>query len=90
MKSLSIKMPMAVAQHMDDRAELNPSYISAIISESLQDFKKADMPAGLYYGYVLKISDDLHKAIKLAATMNDMSISDFVCQLIITRYKEVH
>lgn len=89
MKSLSIKMPVDVAQHMDDRAELNPRHISLIITERLQDFKKADMPAGLYYGYVFKISDDLHKAIKLAATMNDMTISDFVCQLLITHYKEV-
>lgn len=85
MKTLSIKLPIKVAQAMDDRGHLNPIYISTFIYNHLYDNFVAEAE-GLKFTYVFKVADHLHARVKAAAAMNDLPISDFICQMFYMYY----
>lgn len=86
MKSLSIKIPIAIAQTLDDRGELNPSFMAEFLLINM-DYPVYDKVEGLCYNYTFKIDSALHKMIKLKAIELDLPINDFVARLLNEYYR---
>ena len=82
MKTITIKINLDQAQELDDRAQLNPTFISEFITHHLHDaFIGERRSTQLPFTYTLKVSNELHKALKMAALQNDMTMSEYVCQM---------
>ena len=87
MKSLNVKIPLSIAQHMDDSAQLNPTYITKFITDHLFSAVSLDKPISeLSYNYTFKIDSELHKAIKLIALEEDLPMNELVGRLLAKFY----
>ena len=83
MKSLNVKIPLEVAQRMDDNAHLNPIYLSKFIRGNLIHADNLEHPiSDLCYNYTFKIDNDLHKSIKLKALEVNLPMNELVGRLI--------
>ena len=90
MKSLNIKIPVDLAVDMDNRAQLNPDFITGFLitylncatHENLKDVHYKT----LTYTYTFKIDSDVHKAVKLKAIELDMPMNEMVARLLIKYY----
>lgn len=90
MKSLNIKIPLGVAQLMDDNAQLNPDYITSFIVDHYNKSVNLNQPIGeMCYNYTFKIDDDLHKAIRLQAFELELPMNEMVGRMFSKYYKEV-
>lgn len=79
MKSISIKIPVSIAQRMDDNAQLNPVYLTQFIIDNLHQDDSLDKPISeLCYNYTFKIGDDFHKLIKLKAIELELPMNEMV------------
>ena len=88
MKSLNVKIPLEVAQHMDDNAQLNPIYLTEFITANLSHADSLDKPiSDLCYNYTFKIDNKLHKTIKLKALEVDLPMNDLVGRLLAKFYQ---
>ena len=82
MKTITIKINLDQAQELDDRAQLNPTFIGEFITRHLYDaFIGERRSTQLPFTYTLKVSIELHKALKMAALQNDMTMSEYVRQM---------
>lgn len=87
MKSLNAKIPLSVAQRMDENAQLNPTYLAQFITDNLSYIYSLDKPINeLSYNYTFKIDDDLHKSIKLIALEADLPMNELVGRLLAKFY----
>ena len=88
MKSLNVKIPLPVAQLMDDNAHLNPIYLTEFITANLSHADSLDKPiSDLCYNYTFKIDNKLHKSIKLKALEVDLPMNDLVGRLLAKFYQ---
>jgi hypothetical protein len=86
MKSLSVKIPLSIAQLMDDSAQLNPNWVAGfLVLNYNRPINKR--PQEMTYNYTFKVHDDLHKTIKLKAIDHDLPINEFVARLLSTYYE---
>ena len=90
MKTITIKINLDQAQALDVHAQLNPSYIGEFIQSHLGcallgERRSAQLP----YTYTLKVPNELHKAVKIAAMNEDLTMSEYVRQLFQVYYTEV-
>jgi len=81
MKTITIKINLDQAQELDDRAQLNPSFIGDFITRYLHAGQPRCRSTQLPFTYTLKVSNELHKALKMAALQNDMTMSEYVRQM---------
>ena len=82
MKTITIKINSDQVQELNDRAQLNPMFVSEFISRHLHDaFIGERRSTQLPFTYTLKVSNELHKALKMAALQNDMTMSEYVRQM---------
>ena len=95
MKTLNIKIPLSIAQQLDDREHLNPIYLTQFITDNLprgynllsRDYS-LDKPIGeLSYNYTFKITKDLHKSIKLIALEVDLPMNELIGRLLVMYYR---
>lgn len=90
MKSLNIKIPLEVAQLMDNNEQLNPVYITQFIVENYNKAINLNQPiGGMCYSYTLKIDDDWHKAIRLQSFELGLPMNEMVGRLFAKYYCEV-
>ena len=88
MKSLNVKIPLPVAQLMDDNAQLNPVYLTEFINANLSHADSLEKPiSDLCYNYTFKIDNKLHKTIKLKAIELDLPMNDLVGRLLVKFYQ---
>ena len=88
MKSLNVKIPLPLAQLMDDNAQLNPIYLTEFITANLDHADSLDKPiSDLCYNYTFKIDSKLHKSIKLKALEVDLPMNDLVGRLLAKFYQ---
>lgn len=89
MKTINIKLPFKAVEEMDDRAQLNPYYITDFISKHLEH-QPEDKPVGrLAYYYALKVTDSLHQEINVRAKEEGLAMSEFLGRLFLSLYDEV-
>ena len=82
MKTITIKINLDQAEELDDRAQLNPTFIGEFITRHLlDDFIWERRSTQLPFTYTLKVSNELHKALKMAALQEDMTMSEYVRQM---------
>ena len=82
MKTITIKINLDQAQELDDGAQLNPTFVSEFITRHLHDpFIGERRSTQLPFTYTLKVSNELHKALKMAALQKDMTMSEYVRQM---------
>ena len=81
MKTITIKINLDQAQELDDRAQLNPTFIGEFITRHVHDDFIGGRSTQLPFTYTLKVSNELHKAIKMAALQEDMTMSEYVRQM---------
>ena len=87
MKNLNVKIPLSIAQHMDDKAQLNPTHLSEFITANLSHADSLDKPiTELCYNYTFRVDNELHKAIKLKAMEIDLPMNELVGRLIENYY----
>jgi hypothetical protein len=86
MKSLSVKIPLRIAQLMDDNAQLNPNWVTGFL---VLNYNKTieERPVEMTFNYTFKVNDELHKTIKLKAIDHDLPINEFVARLLSTYYE---
>ena len=68
-------------QELDDRVQLNPTFIGEFITRHLHDDFIGGRSTQLTFTYTLKVSNELHKALKMTALQNDMTMSEYVRQM---------
>lgn len=88
MKTLTIKLPLSIAQLMDDRAQLNPAWISDFLSYYgfAREVGDDDLPRTMLYTYSFKVDEDLHATIKDEAARQGLSITQYVRRLFEENY----
>lgn len=83
MKCINVKIPLTVATELDDRAELNPMYLTEFLVTYLNCEEGVKQPiAELSYNYTFKIDNELHKAVKLKAIEHDLPMNEFIGRLL--------
>ena len=88
MKTITIKLNLDQAQELDDRAQLNPTFISEFITDYLHGaLISGQRSTQLPFTYTLKVSNELHKDLKMAALQNDMTMSEYVRQMFQVYYR---
>jgi predicted HicB family RNase H-like nuclease len=78
---------MKIAQQMDDKAQLNPSWIAGFLIINKEKKVPQQPVQGLCMNYTCKIDSLLHKHIKLIAIEHDLPINEFVARLLEKYYK---
>ena len=87
MKSLNVKIPLPIAERMDDNAQLNPIFLTQFITDNLSYVYSLDKPINeLSYNYTFKIDTDLHKSIKLIALEADLPMNELIGRLLVKFY----
>ena len=87
MKTITIKLNLDQAQELDDRGQLNPTFVGVFIARHLHGrhlhaaFIGERRSTQLPFTYTLKVSNELHKALKMAALQEDMTMSEYVRQM---------
>ena len=81
MKTITIKLNLDQAQELEDRGQLNPKFVSEFITHYLHAGQPRYRSTQLPFTYTLKVSNELHKALKMAALQNDMTMSEYVRQM---------
>ena len=91
MKTINIKIPLDIAQDLDDRARLNPEWLTSFILANWPHVDLVmDKPVkGLSSNYAFKVEDDLHKMIKLKAVELDIPMNELLGRLLQQYYKVV-
>ena len=90
MKSLNIKIPLSIAQQLDDRGQLNPNFLENFIEEYMYHSQGVtfDKPlAELPYTYTFKVHDKFHKMLKLEAIERDLAMNELIGRLIAMYYR---
>ena len=88
MKTLTVKIPLSIAQKMDDRAELNPNYLEGFIVSHLNNTDILDKPIQeLSYNYTFKIDKDVHKMVKLKSIELELPMNELVGRLLAKYYE---
>lgn len=90
MKSLNIKIPLTIAKVMDERAELNPTYITSFVVTNLSRVDSImDKPIeGMTFNYTFKVPADLHKIVKLKSVEKGIAMNEIVGRLLSNYYEE--
>ena len=86
MKTLTIKLNMSDAQTMDDRGQLNSKFLTDFIRDHMGRAFLDGAPRELVYTYTFKVPDDVHKAVKLAAIEDNLTMSEYVRQMFAVYY----
>jgi hypothetical protein len=86
MKSLSIKIPLSIAQTMDERAELNPMWLSDFVNDKLYNVVPDKPIQELTYVYTFKINTTTHRQVKLKAIEHNLPMNEFVGRLLAEYY----
>ena len=81
MKTITIKINLDQAHELDDRGQLNPKFVSEFITRYLHAGQPRLRSTQLPFTYTLKVSNELHKALKMAALQDDMTMSEYVRQM---------
>lgn len=89
MKTINIKIPLNIAQDLDDRARLNPQWLTSFILANWENVTLViDKPVeGLSYNYSFKVDDKLHKMVKLKAVELNMPMNELLGRLLQIFYK---
>lgn len=86
LKSINIKIPLTIAQRLDDRGQLNPQYISQFIT-TFSDSEVPKLPISeLTYNYTLKVNADLHKKMKIRSIENNLPMNEMLGRLLVKYY----
>ena len=89
MKTINIKIPLDIAQDLDDRARLNPQWLTSfiLVNWSYVDLVTDSPVEGLTSTYSFKVDDDLHKMVKLKAVELDLAMNELLGRLLQRFYK---
>lgn len=85
MKSLTIKIPLSIAQQMDDNGHLNPQWIANFLEDFI-DIVPEQHINELTYTYTFKVENKLHKAVKLKSIEYDIPMNEMVGRLLVECY----
>lgn len=86
LKSINAKIPLSVAQHLDDRGQLNPQYLTYFIRFNMLRPIPDEHIDELSYNYTFKIDADLHRSIKLCAMDNNLPMNELLGRLLKAYY----
>ena len=81
MKTITIKINLNQVQELEDRGQLNPKFVSEFITRYLHAGQPPYRSTQLPFTYTLTVSNELHKALKMTALQNDMTMSEYVRQM---------
>ena len=89
MKTINIKIPLDIAQDLDDRARLNPQWLTSfiVVNWSYVSLVTDKPVVGMAYNYSFKVDDDIHKMVKLKAVELDLPMNELLGRLLQRFYK---
>jgi hypothetical protein len=86
MKSLTIKIPLTIAQSMDDRGQLNPRWATNFVITYMNK-PLPDQPIQEFtFNYTFKVEDDLHRTLKLKSFEQNIPMNELIGRLLATYY----
>lgn len=86
MKTINIKIPLKIAQAMDDRAQLNANYMTYFISTYLSKDVPKQPIQELTYNYAFKVDESLHEVVKEKAIDNKIPMNEMLGRLMAAHY----
>lgn len=95
MRTINIKLPIDRVQEMDDRGQLNPSYIGDFVYIHTQkwgagfDLDIKNPTGKLSYYYTLKVNSELHSKVKSWAKESKLPVSELLGRLFVNYYDKV-
>ena len=89
MKTINIKIPIEIAQDMDDKARLNPQWITSfiVVNFSYLDLVVDKPISELSYNYSFKVDEGLHKMVKLRSVELGLPMNELLGRLLSAFYK---
>lgn len=89
LKTINIKIPLDIAQDLDDRARLNPQWLTSFIVYHWPNVNQVkNKPVeGLNYNYSFKVENYIHKMVKLKAVELDLPMNELLGRLLQQYYK---
>ena len=89
MKTINVKIPLDIAQDLDNRGRLNPQWLTTfILSHWAYVGLVKDKPIeGLTYSYAFKIDEKIHKMVKFKAVELDVPMNELLGRLLQRFYK---
>lgn len=88
MKTLTIKLPLSIAQSLDDRGALNPKFVSDFLSLYIygKPVSEDDRTPDMLFTYSFKVDEHIHAMVKDEAAKQGLSIVEFVRRLFEENY----
>lgn len=86
MVTINVKIPLGIAQAMDDRAQLNAQYMTFFISTYLGKDVPAEQLEGLTYNYAFKVDSSLKEVVKEKAVANKIAMNEMLGRLLAAYY----
>lgn len=94
MKTITIKIPINIAQLLDDRGQLNPQYLGQFLNMIVEyklfnmDNKELYNPIeGLTMSYAFKIDSALHTILKDSAKHINTPLGEYAGRILSVYYK---
>lgn len=89
MKTINVKIPLKIAEDMDNRARLNPQWMTSfiIVNWSYASLVNDRPIEGLSYNYAFKVDSDIHRMVKLKAVEMDLPMNELLGRLLSSFYK---
>lgn len=89
MKTINIKIPLDIARDLDERARLNPQWLTSfiVVNWSYVSLVKDKPIEGLTYNYAFKVEDEIHKMVKLKSVEFDIPMNELLGRLLQRFYK---
>ena len=89
MKSLNIKIPLSIAQELDNNGQLNPNYITGFIVANINSVDSVlDKPINeMTYTYTFKVPTEVHSSLKLLSVVKDIPMNEIIGRLLTYNYK---
>jgi hypothetical protein len=86
MKAINAKIPLSVAQLMDNNAQLNPQFLSTFITKNLLKPCPDQPVESMAFNYTFKIDTDIHNSVKIKAQENNLPVTEFLGRLLKAYY----
>jgi hypothetical protein len=86
MRSINVKIPLTIAQAMDERAQLNPHYLTYFINAYVGKDVPEQPIQELTYNYTFRVEDATHKALKLKSIDINLPMNEIVGRLLAAHY----
>jgi predicted DNA binding CopG/RHH family protein len=89
LKPINMKIPLSIAQKLDDSGQLNPQFLNSFIDTFITiGYDSLKEPITEFaFNYTFKVEEELLKRVKLEANQAGLPINEYLGRLLVRYYK---